>query len=279
MRRSLLMATLVAAHIAPQCLALAIGSNGVLEILALATLGAPAWLGMWAIVGPGPAWARCPRMLLWLAGLVALALVPVTPRADDFLGIGLALSVGFATVFCVGGFVAACSISLVLRVARGWRLRAVGDAAAQSSRQISLRALLGDITALAIVLAVFGRVHGEVTRLFIDGFRDPDDYGGMALGALMLGLLELPMVPVVPLVLAERRPRIGRAIALSFGLLAVGLLGVGTVSVLAGASYEEVSQVAEWLLVLAPASVAYTGVVAGLFVLRLAGYRLVTYHE
>ena len=84
-------------------------------------------------------------------------------------------------------------------------LLAEGNAVHVSQRQIGLSTLLGDMTA-GIVLALFGRIDAETLDSFAKMFVQFDAYGLIVIVTLLLIGHQLPIVPIVALVLSKRPP-------------------------------------------------------------------------
>lgn len=239
-----------------------------LQLCYVMGLGESALLGAWAVLGPRTHWLQVPRMLLLLAAMIAIPFLgTIEARPWSIPSFGRLI----VFMFHVTSFSAACLLFGTLRAIWHWRFlpwESCGAAEARTlKRQMTLRGIFLDMLLASLVMALLRHVP-------IDFWVEVLDVKLLGIGlvwVIVLGSLQLPMIPIVRLVMCEKRQGVVRSIVASVSSFIVIVASYAALMVLI--SPGDLSD----LPALTVATVfIYFGATATLFVLRLAGYRLAT---
>lgn len=267
-RRGALMAALFAAYITHDALVYvlfpATMSRSPLWLFGAMGLGASGLLGAWAVLGPRSYWIQVPRMLLLLAAVIAIPFLgTVYDKASFFPSLGRAI----VFMFNITSFFAACVLFGTLRAVRGWRIlpreNCNSTSASTLRRQFSLRAIFVELLVVSMVMGLLRNVPAE----FWVELLDPGLVGLGLIWVTGLLLLQLPIVPIVRLVMGDVRRGADKYMNAAVGCF---IIEVVLAAPIVGANILEIG------VAVVAIACAYLGVLLTLFMLHLADYRLVT---
>lgn len=227
----------------------------------------PVLYATWALIGPGRLLPRLPLTIVAFAAVLF---------AEFFQGFNVWNRPGSYTwqsaaflVFPIAVFAVCATIMTLVRKLTGWRIVSMHDEAStvSSAGQFNIKFLLG-FTALCAALLCAARIITSAEWL---GKEMATFIGSMlsGIGYILLATFPAFMVPLIAL-----SQRVSRAVLVALPILWIVLTALAVESIVALNPSEVRSQV--WLDIVQMQLGAMITGLASAFVVRLAGYRLVT---